>query len=132
MSRVSRVSRVRGSLVGRDRPLTGPLAVKPATHVATQISIATHSVWGTFLHVKYVERIIKYGIRFIFSPFCAYMNLEYVRFHVIFRVNQAECVIRLLTAAPQEYVNTYSTRRAASRKCPPSFRRCEQRCEERA
>jgi len=31
---------------------------------------------------------------------------------VIYRVNQAEYVIRTLVAASQEYVNTYSTRRA--------------------
>jgi len=30
------------------------------------------------LHVEYVERRIKYGILFIFSPFYEYSNLEYV------------------------------------------------------
>ena len=39
------------------------------------------------------------------------MNLEYVRSHAICRVNQAEYAIRIPVAAPQEYVNTYSTRR---------------------
>jgi len=48
------------------------------------------------------------GILFIFSLFCEYINLEYVRMHVIYRVHQAEYAN---VAAPQEYVNTYSTRR---------------------
>jgi len=34
-----------------------------------------------------------------------------VNIHVIYRVNQAEYVIRFLVAAPQEYVNTLSTSR---------------------
>jgi len=34
-----------------------------------------------------------------------------MQIHVICRVNQAEYVIRILVAVPQEYVNTYSTRR---------------------
>ena len=41
------------------------------------------------------------------------LNLEYVesgRIHVICRVNQAEYAIRIPMAAPQEYVNNYSTR----------------------
>jgi len=38
------------------------------------------------------------------------MNLEYIRIHVICRVNQAEYAIRILWFAAQEYVNTYSTR----------------------
>ena len=41
------------------------------------------------------------------------MNLEYVRMHVICRVNQAEYATRIPMAAPQEYVNTYPTRRVA-------------------
>ena len=63
------------------------------------------------LHVEYVKRRTKYGILFIFSPFCEYMNLEYVRIDGICRVNQAEYAICIPMAAPQEYVNTYSTRR---------------------
>jgi len=43
------------------------------------------------------------------------MDLEYVRFHVICRVNQAEYGIRIPMAAPQKYVNTYSTRRLPTR-----------------
>jgi len=41
-------------------------------------------------------------------------NLEYVRFHVIYRVSQADYAIRTPMAAPQEYMNTYSTRRITS------------------
>jgi len=41
------------------------------------------------------------------------MHLEYVRIHVICRVNQAECFIHIYVVAPQEYVNIYSTRRTA-------------------
>jgi len=40
------------------------------------------------------------------------MSREYVRIHVIHGVNQPEYVIRILVAAPQEYMNIYSTRRA--------------------
>jgi len=40
-----------------------------------------------------------------------YSNLEYAHLHVICRAHQAEDVIRILVAASQEYVNTYSTRR---------------------
>jgi len=69
-------------------------------------------VWS--LHVEYVERSTKYGILFIFSLFGEYMNLEYVRIHVICRVNPAECAIPIPMAAPQEYVNTYSTPRGWS------------------
>jgi len=54
---------------------------------------------------------MKYGILFIFSLFYEYSNLEYVHFHVLYRVIQADYVIRILVAAAQEYVNTYSTRR---------------------
>jgi len=53
----------------------------------------------------------KYGILFIFSLFCEYINLEYVRVPVIYRVNQSECVIHIRVAASQEYVNMYLTRR---------------------
>jgi len=45
------------------------------------------------------------------SLFCEYIHLEYVHIHVIYRVNQAECVSHILVVAPQEYVNIYSTRR---------------------
>ena len=56
----------------------------------------------------------KYGILCIFSLFCEYTNLAYVRIHVIYRVSQAECVIRIHEAAPQEDVNTYSIRRGGA------------------
>ena len=52
---------------------------------------------------------IQYSILFIFSLFYESSNLEYVHIHVIYRVNQAEYGIRILVAASQEYVNTYST-----------------------
>jgi len=51
------------------------------------------------------------GILFIFSLFCENITLEYVRIHVIYRVNQAEYVIHMLVVAPQEYVNIYPARR---------------------
>jgi len=62
------------------------------------------------LHVEYAggENNIR-CILFILSLFYEHSNLEYVHIHVIYRVNQAEYVIRILVAAPQEYVNTYST-----------------------
>jgi len=46
-------------------------------------------------------------ILFLFSLFGEYTNLEYVRIHVIRRVNRAEYAIRIPMAAPQEYVKTY-------------------------
>ena len=48
------------------------------------------------LHVEYAERGNEYGIRFIFSLSCEYSHLEYVRIHVIYRVNRAEYVIIFL------------------------------------
>jgi len=38
----------------------------------------------------------------MFSLFCEYSNLEYVHIHVIYRLDQAEHVIRFLMAASQE------------------------------
>jgi len=66
------------------------------------------------LHVEYVEQGKEYVILFIFSLFCEYIYLEYVRIYVIYGVNQAEYGIHVLVFAPQEYVNIYSTRRCAS------------------
>jgi len=63
------------------------------------------------LHVDYAEPGKEYGILFIFSLFCEYIRLEYVRIHVMYRVNQAEYGIHICVVAPQEYVNLYSTRR---------------------
>ena len=40
-----------------------------------------------------------------------HIHLEYVRIHVIYRVNQADYVIHVLVVAPQEYVHIFSTRR---------------------
>jgi len=45
--------------------------------------------------------------------FCEYLDLEYVRGHIIYRANQAEFVIHIVVVAPQEYVNIYSTRRVS-------------------
>ena len=70
------------------------------------------NVWS--LHVEYAYRGNEYGILFIFSLFCEYRHLEYVRIHAIYRVNQVQYVIHALVVAPQECVNTYSTRRVWS------------------
>jgi len=43
--------------------------------------------------------------------FCEYFHLDFVRIHVIYRANQAECGIHILVVAPRESVNVYSTRR---------------------
>jgi len=47
----------------------------------------------------------------MYSLLYEYSNLEYIRIYVIERITQAEYVIRIIMAASQEYVNTYSTRR---------------------
>ena len=70
------------------------------------------SAHAPVLYVEYAEQRIKSGILFIFSLFHEYNNLEYVHIHVIYRVDQAEHVIRIRVATSQEYVNTYSTRSA--------------------
>ena len=44
------------------------------------------------LHVEYAELGNEYGILFIFSLFCEYTYLEYVRIHAIYRVDQVEYV----------------------------------------
>jgi len=53
--------------------------------------------WGGVggVRVQHAKRRMKYGILFIFSLFCEYIDLEYVRIHVICRVNQAEYAIRI-------------------------------------
>ena len=63
------------------------------------------------LHVKYAEHINKYHIIFMFSLFYEYSNFVYAYICVIYRVTQAKYQIRIIMAAPHEYVNTYSTRR---------------------
>jgi len=70
--------------------------------------------WVFPLHVEYAERGIEYGILFIFSLFCEYIHLEYM---VIYRVDQAEYLTHMLAVAPQEYVNSYSTRRVLPLHC---------------
>jgi len=62
-------------------------------------------------HVEYTERGKDYGVLFIFSLFCECIHVEYVRIHLMYRVNQAEYVTHILVVAPQECVNIYSTRR---------------------
>jgi len=71
------------------------------------------------LHVEYAEGRIKYNILFIFSLCYEYSNLEYIHSHVIYRVNHAEYVIRILVAASQEYVNIYSTHRFGTLRGAP-------------
>jgi len=65
--------------------------------------IHTPSVlFGPILHVEYAERGKEYGTLFISSLFCEYLDLEYVRIHVIYKVEQVEYVIRALVVAPPE------------------------------
>jgi len=73
------------------------------------------------LHVEYAERGNAYGITFICILLYEYSNLEYVHIHAIYWVDQAEYAIRILVAASQEYVNTYSTRRTLKRESPPLY-----------
>jgi len=51
----------------------------------------------------------------MFILFGECIDLEYARIHAIYRVHQAEYTIRTSMAAPQEYANTYSTRRVLER-----------------
>jgi len=60
------------------------------------------------LQVEYAKKKV---ILFMLSPVRENINLESVRFPVIYRVNQAEYGIHILVAASQEYENTYSTLR---------------------
>jgi len=53
---------------------------------------------------EYAERGQNTRIRFRVGLLCEYVNLEYVRVHVSYWTNQAECAIRIPVAAPQEYV----------------------------
>jgi len=59
------------------------------------------------LNTQNEEKNTEFYSYYIFSPVCEYIDLEYVRMHVICRVNQAEYVIHILyilVVAPQEYV----------------------------
>jgi len=67
------------------------------------------------LHVEYAERGNEYGILFMFSLFCEYIHLAYVRIHIVYGVHQAGYGIHILVVAPQEYVNVYSTRRVLTK-----------------
>ena len=96
------------------------LATNPRHNVRWRRRETPSSRWVLFqvldvviLYVEYAGGRIKYGILFILSLFYAYSNLEYVRFHIIYRVLQAEYGIRIRVVASQEYVNTYSTCRVA-------------------
>jgi len=53
----------------------------------------------------------------MFSLLYEYSNLEYVRIYGIYRITQAEYVIRIRMAASQQYVNTYSTHRVNGARC---------------
>ena len=57
------------------------------------------------LHAEYSGGGVQYGVLFIFSPFYEYSSLEYEHIHIIYKVNQAEYVIRISVAASQKYVN---------------------------
>jgi len=50
----------------------------------------------------------------MFGLLYEYSSLEYERIYVMFRVTQAEYDTRILMAASQECVNTYSTPRTAT------------------
>jgi len=60
---------------------------------------------------EYRERRITYGILFILSPFYECIDLEYLVSMSYTGLLQAEYVIDIRLAVPQEYVNTFSTRR---------------------
>ena len=62
---------------------------------------------------------IQHGILFRFSLFYEYSDLEYVHIYGIYRVNPEEYVVRILVAASQEYVNTYSTRTSRRARARP-------------
>jgi len=74
--------------------------------VSSPGGISPSSLDTLTLHIEHAERGKQYGILFLFSLFCEYIHLEYVRIHVIYRVTRAEYVIRIRMAASQEYVNT--------------------------
>ena len=57
---------------------------------------------------------MQHAILFRSRLFYEYIDLENVCVPVEYRVNQAEYAVRILVAASQEYVNTYSTRRPVS------------------
>jgi len=78
---------------------------------APKVIISRSSTRLIGLRVECAARGKEHGILFIFSLFSEYIQLEYVRIHVIYRLNQAEYGIHIRVVAPQEYVNIYSTRR---------------------
>ena len=64
--------------------------------------------WPYILNTRKAE---KNCILSTIGLFYEYSHLEYERIYAIYRVTQAEYYIRIRMATPQEYVNTYSTRR---------------------
>jgi len=66
----------------------------------------------TSLNVEYAERGKENTVfySYICRLFCEHIQLEYVRIHAIYRVDQAEYGIHRRVVAPLEYVNLYSTR----------------------
>jgi len=99
-----------GNLCCRVHIHTGNLLLSVSLSV-----VYTYIVCAERLHVEYAGERIKHGIIFMISLFYDYSNLAYVHIHAIYRVHQAEYGIRILVAASQEYVNTYSTRRVPRR-----------------
>ena len=72
--------------------------------VKANVRVRPFAILVGTLHVEYAERRKEYGILSIFSLFCEYFQLEYVRIHAIYRVYEAEYGIHILVVAPHEYV----------------------------
>jgi len=66
--------------------------------------------WYAYLLNTWNEGGKEYGILFICSLFREYVHLEYIRIHVIYRVNQAEYGIYILVFEPHKYVKIFCTR----------------------
>jgi len=65
-----------------------PVLLKPLEPAGRAIGEALYKIEYRGLHVEYAERRTKYGILFIFCLEFEYINLEYVRIHVIYRINR--------------------------------------------
>jgi len=89
--------------------MASPEGPPPPAPLLTSINRRFGNELGLTPRVEYVKQRKEYGIRFIFSLFCGYINLEYGRIHVINRANWAERVICIRVAVLQKYVNTFST-----------------------
>jgi len=66
--------------------------------------------------VRLPENKIRYSVHI--EPAYEYRNLEYVQICVIYTVKLVEFGIRILVAASQKYVNSYSTRRLVTCRVP--------------